>query len=396
MIRTIIKITVPVLILILAVGVFRWQMSNRPEPKKKESKKIVPIVRTVDAELVRGYRYQVRGYGNIQPAKQVEIVSEVAGKVIWMNEKMKSGGMFRKNEGLYRVDDTEYRAELDSKISALKDAEYQLKTIEEEARISLKEWEIWNETAGEVKKPGALISYGPQLEAAAAAVEAARSAVVSAETDLAKIMYKAPFDSVVTAETIEHGKIIRVGESAGTLVGSECYEVYMPVSAKDAVRLTFSAERQKSSSGYIELAEGKNSWKWPAYAERVLPDADSKTGMLQAVLAVPGPFDTKNGERPVLPIGASVKAVLNDNSSSDMIRIPDEALREGNVIWVLIDGKIQIRDIGIQETRGDYIYINRGLLEGEKVITSDLQGVVDGMAVNGQAPQQRGNSGGDK
>lgn len=381
--KTLIKVAVPVIIILVSVGAYRWQMAHRPEPKTRQQERVIPIVRTVEAELVEGYRYQVSAYGTVEPASKVAIVSEVSGKVIWQSDRMKSGGMFRKGEGMYRIDDTVYKAAVDAKTAALKEAEYSLQKIEEEAAISNKEWEIWNSTGGGVRKPGALVSYGPQLEAAKSAVQSAQSALVSAQSDLAKVLYKAPFSSVVSDESIEIGKIIRVGESAGTLVGTESYEVYVPVSAKDAVRLTFSEDAEKASDGYIELTEGKDGWRWPVHAERILPDADSKTGMLKAVLRIENPFDTENGVKPILPLGASVKAVLMNRARAEMVRIPDEALQEGGVVWVLTpDSRLQIRSVTVTEKRGDHAYIGTGLSAGEKIITSPLKGAVDGMNVN--------------
>lgn len=380
--KTAVKIVVPVIILVLAFGAYKWQMSHKPEPRKKSRPKIVPIVRTAEAELVPGYRYRVTGFGVVEPAGKVSIVSEVTGKVIWQSDKMKTGGMFAKNERMYRIDDTAYKAALDAKITSLRDAQYQLKKIEEEAAISNKEWEIWNRAGTGPEKPGVLVTYGPQLEAAKAAVTSAESAVTSAESDLAKTIYKAPFNSVVTEESIERGKVIKSGESAGTLVKTDRYEVYLPVSAKDAVRLHFSTDKQSASEGYVELTEGKESWRWPVYTERVLPDADSKTGMLKAVLVVSAPFDTNGGKKPMLPLGVNVLSVVNGRDTADMVRIPDDALREGNVVWVLKNGKAHIRKVSVLEKRADHIYINKGLEAGEKIITSDLQGVVDGMSVN--------------
>ncbi|ADD67562.1 efflux transporter, RND family, MFP subunit [Denitrovibrio acetiphilus DSM 12809] len=382
MIRSIIKVAVPVLIIIAALAVVAWQMNSKPVPRTIQAKKITPIVRTDYVELVENYRYQVAGYGAVAAAGEVNIVSEVSGKIIWVSDKMKTGGMFRKGEPLYRIDDTDYVAALDSSLSALRNAEYELKKVEEEAGVSLKEWEMWNSSPGQKDEPGELIAYGPQLAASRAAVKDAESAVVSARSDLAKVVYKAPFDSIVTEESIEYGKVINNGESAGTLVRTDRYEINLPMAAKDAVRIRFSEDTELASDGYVELAEGEYNWKWDIYAERILPDADSSTGMLQAILVVSDPFDTREGARPILPIGANVRAVVKDHREQTMVRIPDQALHEGTVVWVLSDdNKVQIRDVKVVEVRGDYIYIGEGLSAGEEIIISDLEGILDGMPV---------------
>mgnify|MGYP001157998161 CR=1 FL=1 len=395
-IKTIVKIIVPVLILALAFGGFKYQMANKPEPKKKMKQRIIPIVRSIEAELVRDYSFQVGGYGTVKAGRQVDIVSEVAGKIIWVNKKLKTGGKFKKNEGLYRIDDTTYVTALDAKVATLKTKEYELQKIEEEAAISNREWEIWNDTGVAERKASPLVSYQPQLEAARAAVKSAQSAVASAKNDLAKILYKAPFNSIVTSESIEQGKVIRVGESAGKLVGTDRYEIYVPMAAKDAVKLTFADDEDDASSGYVELKEGLDSWRWSIHAERILPDADSKTGMLQAVLVVENPF-VQDAKKPLLPIGVSIKAVVYSKAKQDLVRIPSSVVREGNVVWGLShDNKVQIRDINIVNRQGGFTYVNSGLVGGEKLISSDLDGVVDGMTVNtGQMNNMsKGKSGG--
>lgn len=387
--RTIIKILVPVLIIFAAFGVYKWQMANKPEPKKRVKKKIIPIVQTIPAKSVSDYVYQVAGYGKVETAGSVTIVSETAGKVIWVNDKLKKGGIFKKNEWLYRIDDADYVSALDSAVASLKNAEYELQKIQEEADISKKEWEIWNEMS-DVKKPASpLVNYEPQLASARATVKSAESAVMVAKSDLAKVVYKAPFACIVTEETVDHGKIIRAGESAGTLVRTDRYEIYLPMAAKDSVKINFSEDMEEASKGYVELTEGTESWKWDVYTERVLPSADSATGMLQAVLVVDDPFDTKGGERPVMPIGANVRASLDSGEMSDAIRIPEHALREGGVVWVVSQGKLQIREVSLLEKRGEYAYLSGGIIEGEKVIISDMEGVLDGMPVNlgGQKPK---------
>lgn len=391
--KTIIKIAVPVIVLLLAFAFYKWQMSNKPEPKQIQKAKIIPIVRIKPAELVEGYRYQVSGYGVVEPAGKLAIQSEVTGKVIWVSDKMKTGGMFKKNEWMYRIDDTDYVAAVDSAVAKLKNAELELKKIEEEAAVSLKEWEIWNESEEKAVKPSMLISYEPQLESARAAVKSAQSALVSAQSDLAKVVYKAPFDCIVTEESIEQGKIVSNGDNGGTIVRTDRYEVYVPVAAKDAVRIHFSENREMASDGYIELAEGKDAWKWAAYAERVLPAADDATGMLNAVLVVPDPFDTENGTRPMLPIGASIRGVMNNKEKTDMVRIPDQALREDNTVWIMTgENTVEIRPVKLSETRGDYVYIQSGIEEGERIIVSDLQGVIDGMKVSLSESKKKGES----
>jgi len=369
-----IKIALPILIIIIAFAAFKWQMANRPQAKKSPKKKMIPVVRAVKAENT-DYSYSVRGFGTVQSAGSVSVVSQVGGKVIWVNPKLKSGVSFRKGDILYKLGATDYRANLASAESSLKVALVDLQKIEEEAQISLKEWEIWN--GANKNTPSPLVSYKPQLESAKAKVDSAKSSVEKAKADLGRTVYYAPFDCVVSSESIEIGKIVRAGESSGELIRSDEYEVVFPLFAGDALRLNFGGK--SSSKAVVTLDEEVMKWSWEGELSRLIPDSDSKTGMLQGVVTVDSSGVGKSN--PILPIGAVMTVDVFSIDSVESSKIPEAALREGHVVWVFAGGKIQIRDVKVIDNKDGLVYIKEGLSADDMVVISSLDGVVDGMKV---------------
>jgi RND family efflux transporter MFP subunit len=378
--RLAIKIIVPLLVLALAFGIFKMQMASRPQPKKAQKKKIIPIVQVIPAKNAL-FSKMASGYGTVQAAGSVSIVSQVGGKVVWVNPKLRSGANFKKDEILYKVGVTDYLANIASAEASLKSAEYELQKVKEEADISMKEWEIWNKNSDNDAKPSPLISYKPQMESAEAKVYSAKRTLIKAQTDLERTVYKAPFDCIVTSESIEIGKIIRAGESAGELIRDKEYEVSFAIPAKDAVKINFSNEPENASKALVTLNEGNVSWEWKGYASRIMPDSDSKTGMLKAIVTVNNPNETFEGERPILPIGATVNVKAFSGKTENRIKLPLKSLRADGVVWVVNEGRVEIRRVSIADIRDDVAFLASGVSEGEKIIVSNLKGVVDGMEV---------------
>ncbi len=373
------KIILPVVILALALGLAFYQIKHKPMPQKADKKKINPMVRVETAETA-DYVSRAMGFGTVQAASSMNIVNDVAGRVIYVNPDLKAGQSFKKGELLYSIETETYESVLASARSGLRSAQYELAKTEQEADVSVKEWDIWNSTAENAKKPSPLIKYEPQLAAGRAAVEYAEKAVAKAEADLLKTAYRAPFDCVVSSENIEPGMVIKSGESAGVLVGAHAYEVAVPVLAKDEADIILSEDMKRASGADVVLTEGPKSWRWTGYASRTLPDADTKTGMIKIVVTVPEPNRKENG-RPTLTIGSNVECVIKGKVIRGLTSISKSAVRENNTVWVYKEGRLNIRTAAVAGTDENRAYLSAGVTAGEQVIISRVQGAVDQMSV---------------
>ena len=50
----------------------------------------------------------VQGYGTSQPKVQIDIIPEVAGKVVYVHPELKVGGFIKANETLLKIDSRDY------------------------------------------------------------------------------------------------------------------------------------------------------------------------------------------------------------------------------------------------------------------------------------------------
>jgi RND family efflux transporter MFP subunit len=374
-----IKIVLPIVILVIGVGIYKYQVSNKPVPAKAQRVKNLPKVRLAVAETAETSA-KAQGFGTVEAAKSISIVSDVAGRVVTVAPNLKSGGMFAKGEVMFTIETETYEAALAAAQASLRSAELELAKIEQSAGVSVSEWEIWNKGVEKPAQPSPLVKYEPQLASARASVDYASKNVKKAKIDLDKTVYRAPFACIVSAESIEPGMVVRTGESLGTIVGSQEYEVVVPVLAANESAVTASENPAKASKVKITLHEGAKSWQWQGYISRVLPDADAKTAMIKVVVTVPQPNRKQTG-KPPLTIGSNVEAVIDGNMMSGLISLPKEALKEGDSVWVVKDGVLAVRNVTVAAFGENNVFVSEGISSGESAVITRLNGVVDGMKV---------------
>mgnify|MGYP001261545033 CR=1 FL=1 len=83
----------PIAVIILALGISSLLVSFQPEIDKIIPTKTLPTIETKKISLT-SIRQSVMAYGIVKPHKQISLASEIAGRVIWVSEKLISGGKF--------------------------------------------------------------------------------------------------------------------------------------------------------------------------------------------------------------------------------------------------------------------------------------------------------------
>jgi hypothetical protein len=97
------------------------------------------------------------------------------------------------------------------------------------------------------------------------------------------------------------------------------------------------------------------------------------------VVAVEKPYEgVIPGVRPPLIKGmyASVEFL---STPRDLLVIPRKALHENRVYVVSAENTLAIRPVQISYSQGQLVVIKEGLKEGDKIITSDLVPVIEGL-----------------
>jgi gold/copper resistance efflux system membrane fusion protein len=376
----ILKIILPVIIIAASLLVWQYFMSNRPEAKKSEPKRILPIVKTEKAVKTL-VPLTAEGFGTVQTAKEITIKSEAGGRVIWKNPEFDEGHYVKAEEVLFKFDPLPYEYALKSAEAAYAAAVRSLAEVEHEAEIAAKEWEFWNRDKAQAEKPGALADYELQKNEAEANLAEAGEKVKSAQSDLDRTVYVAPFDSIVFESAIETGSVTKSGDSLGRLAYSGYFEVSVPFPANVTVNFSFSEKEADASPVCLVLTDGSDKWTYRGYLSKQLPEAEGATGMIKTLIRLPL-TENNLADKPFPAAGMNLKAVLSTREALERVVISEAALREGGVVWAVENNKVRIMPIRVNAYRDDKVIIYSGLEGGEDLIVSRLKGVVEGMDVS--------------
>lgn len=104
------------------------------------------------------------------------------------------------------------------------------------------------------------------------------------------------------------------------------------------------------------------------------------------VTVVMGEDDVANlgAKPPTLMTGMFVKVRITARPPIPLIRIPQQAIQPGNVVWAVVDGKLQRHDARVATSARDYVVAYQqagGLQAGKSIVISPLATAAEGMSV---------------
>ena len=95
--------------IMVVIALLAYQQSKSAE-RKPDTEKAV-LVDTIEAEVV-SLNFVVDSQGTVKPRTETTLVSEVSGKIVYVDPEFVAGGFFRKGEVLLQIDPSDYEAGL--------------------------------------------------------------------------------------------------------------------------------------------------------------------------------------------------------------------------------------------------------------------------------------------
>ncbi len=376
------KVALPLLILLIGFALMRGLIASRKAPEKKEHSNpgLLAEVVTVHPE---NRRIQVTGTGTVQARRETSITPQVSGRVIKTDPNFLAGGFFRRGELLFQIEDVDYRLAVDRARTAVAQAELDLAREESNARIAREEWEKID-LPGE-EEPNPLVLYVPQLKRARAGVASARASLKQAELDLSRTRITAPFNCRIRSEEVDVGQVVRSGEKAGLLAGTDEAEIVVPLSQEELRWLTIPGpgSEQPGSKATVRLAKGKDHFSREGRIVRSLGEVDPEGRMARVVVAVDDPYhlqDPSGGNAADLDLGMFVEVAMQGKVLPEVFVLPRKTLREGETVWIVgPEEKLTIRKVDVIRRERNEVLIQEGLRDGERVVLTALPGAAEGM-----------------
>ncbi len=388
--KAVIRIVIP--ILILGVGFFGMRfMELRKRPPKKEVKSSPGALVEVERVSRQSHKIIIYGTGTVQPEREIEIIPEVSGKVVYISPKLKAGGFFKKGELLFEIESIDYRLAVEKARAALTEAEFELTKIESQASVARKEWERLR--LEEKGRPNPLVLYEPQLRNARAKVGSARATLRMAELDLERTKLYAPFNCRVSSEALDIGQYVREGTSLGRLVGTDRAEIVVPLPVEELswLKIPRHGGDRGGSPALIRVRTGDGVYNWQGRIVRSLGEVDPKGRMSRVVVAVEDPYHLRSKPKdgkPDLETGMFVETLLYGREVNGVFAIPRKALREGSFVWIVGDrNRLNILPVEIVHRERETVFVKGEMEDGSRVVLTNLIGAAEGMRLR---PVQKG------
>ena len=368
-------ILIPILIflgfMLLVIGA--KSIEKKPDAKKKQRPAFAVLATTAVADNVQ---LSVNAQGESRPRTEIDLVPEVAGKIVYVSPKFLSGGLFTKGEVLYRIDPADYNVGVIRAEASVARAQQVLTREEAEGAIAAQDWE----DLGEGREASALTLRQPQLLEARAGLQSAQADLQNAQLRLERTSVKAPFNGRVNEKTAGLGQYVNPGSRLGRIFSTDIAEVRVALNDADLAKLDlpvayFAKSADSAPDVEITATIGGKLRTWNGKIMRTDSTYDTKTRSLFAIAEVTDPYGAgaAEGGYPLAP-GLFVDVKIKGKGFQSVIVIPRDGLRSENVVYVVNDdGVAEMRPVTVIDKNPKRAVIASGLGIGEYVILSPLE-----------------------
>ena len=320
----------------------------------------------------------VNSEGNVQPSVETKLVAQVAGEVIDVSDSLVAGGEFSKGDILLRLDLRDYEIAVTRSQAAMSRAEAEQRfAAEEAARIK----SLYGDELASIAE---LQNAERLLAVANAALADAKAALMRATVDLERTVFPAPFNGRVRGEDVDAGQFVAKGSMIATLYDTDRLQVRLPLADSQLAYLDASYAQtglagDTPANVLLTADYAGDTQTWSAKLLRTEGDISVKSRFLYVIVEVTNTLSS-NGVR--LPVGLFVDAAIEGRTMDNLVSVPRTALRPDNSVMIINErNQLEFRDVSIFKLSDSDVLISEGLVSGERISTSPLQFVVEGMPV---------------
>ncbi|WP_075591484.1 efflux RND transporter periplasmic adaptor subunit [Labilibacter marinus] len=359
---------------------------------------------------VRTLTETITANGKIKPEVEVKVSSDVSGEILLLT--VKEGDEVKKGQMLARIQPDIYERNLEKRQASLKSSEASL--AQAEAQFKQKELsynrneKLWKEqTISESEYEQALADYNvakASVDASRASLRNAKASLNEAKDNLAKTTIYAAMDGTISRLNVEKGeRVVGTAQFEGTemmtIANLNNMEVVVDVNENDIIRVSSMDTALIEVDAYLKqkfkglVTEIANSAKSQGTS------ADQITNFEVKILILPESYQELLEEKgtnfyPFRP-GMSATVDIQTNTKVDVLTVPIQSVttrkdttkveddnldlekeeEKTEVVFVVVDGKIEQRKVavGIQDTK--YIQIIEGVEKGEEVVSAPYSAI---------------------
>jgi len=354
---------IALIILVIAFAGSRALLALKKAPEQSVVERPVPSVKVMPVEL-EDKVLQWQAQGVVKAEKEIQLVSEVSGRILSVSKKFHNGGLVDEGEELLRIDATDYEVALAEARAAQLTAE--LDYSDKRAR--------YQKDSLSVKQSHAQLEF-------------AKKRVAQAKRDLDNTVIHAPFAALIVRKQADLGQYVSRGAAIVELASTDIAELRVPIHRDEITLLADNPfAGPLSNSVVLSATVGGRVYEREAKLTRVEAQVDASTRVYYGVITIQDPYNLQVEEsdpvRPPVIIGSFVNALVASKPLTSSVTLPVKALQnDGSVFVVDGDNKIDKAPVNVVQRQQDTIVINYGLQAKDRVVITPSPDMFVGMDV---------------
>ena len=316
--------------------------------------------------------------GTVVAISRVDVVPQVSGEILEVG--FRNGQAVKKGDVLFRLDPVKYNA-------AVKNAEAKVaeaKAVREYSEITMARYEELVKTRAVSQDE--YDKARSARETSIATLAAAEADLLAAKDDLAHCTIVAPIAGRLGTTSKTKGNYVNKGsETLVTLVQQDPVRVRFSIANRDLLEnFRGTGISREDATVDLTLADGVTMVRdgVPEYMENA---ADEQTDTVQVYVRF------GNADK-LLTVGGTVGVTLTARKGAVRPAIPPTAIlqdTQGPYVWALgPDGRAERRTVARGDLGGDWLFIEKGLKIGERVVADGAHKVRKGDVIR-PAPTSR-------
>lgn len=363
------------LVLGAAIASAVWLVKTKSEPQRQTPRKVELLVETT-AAASGSHTITIEAMGPVISDQSVAITPEVSGLVVWKNPNLIAGGLVPEGEPLIRIDDRNYAVAVRQAEANLRQARVEYEIESARGAVAAEEWRMLGKDDPGDERHRNLALRKPQLQAAAAGLQAASNALARAELDMERTEIAAPFNALVLDEQVDLGRLVGPQSVIANLAGTDRFLVQAALPAHQLDYMQWPDQNGEGGATVtIEYDHGESrSASYTGRVVRVLGGLGEVGRLAKVLIGVADPLRLESGQTSDrLFIGAYVRCLIEGRQVSDTFRLPSELVREGNKLWIMDEqNQLEIRPIEPLWRQDGTTLVSKGLKDGERIVTSHI------------------------
>ncbi len=398
---------------ILAGSVFGMMqlIKAKPETKIRHAFKTVYTIKAAD--VVRAnHQPSFISYGQIEAARKVDLRSLVSGEVVSVSNKLQAGAQVAAGEALVEIDRFAYdgalrearanlketrarlaenKARIISEQSKLQSARDQLaiaerdltraKSLAKNGTMTQQQVEVRTLVVSQRQQSLNLSDNMVKIEQARlgqqeAAIDRLEWRVAQAEKNLENTILRAPFTAIVRSSAVDVGKLVSANDVVVSLYEPGKLDAKFTLTDAQFGRLQNDVEQVVGRAIKVIWSIGGREIGYNGIIERIGAEIDSSRGGVEVFAAL-----KKSDRREEIRPGAFVEIIVPDRIFTDTVKLPEQTVYNGRHVYVVNEGRLNKRAVTVVAYDGESVLISNGLKIGEKVLTTRIAEVGEGLRV---------------